>query len=195
MTNQFKSKFVAVVLGLGLISSAVQAQVTTTETLTFDNNQMPSGWSWVNYNIGNNYQIVNQRMVVGQVDTSAGIYKSVDFSNATKIQIEYDSNISNVYWGQGTNAMLVNDPLTFSSGGAQLGMGKTGWGRDSMTFQSWFKLADAPYVNPYINEVSPAVFGNYHMSAIFENGQLSQTVTNLDTGATFSSGVGYSGRS
>jgi hypothetical protein len=68
-------------------------------------------------------------------------------------------------------------------------MAKTGWGENSMTFDSFAVVAGGPLISAYHNVVTPPVFGNYHMSAIFENGQMTQTVTNLDTGATFSSGV------
>lgn len=167
----------------------VHAQTTTTETLTFDGNQMPSGWSIFDFNnVSHDIQIVNQRLEIGQVDTAGGLARLIDTSGVTQIKVEYDANIANLFWGQGTSAMLTNDLLNATNNFAHLAMGKTGFGRDTMTFSSDYRLANGSYGLPYLNEVNPVVFGNYHMSAIFENGQISQTVTNLDTGATFSSG-------
>lgn len=172
-------------------ASTVHAQTTTTETLTFDNNQMPSGWSYTLLpgSQGNNLQIQNQRLEIGQVDTYGGISKAIDTSGATQVKIEYDANIANVYWGQGTAAVLVNDPTNWSTNFASVNMNKNGFGQDAMNFGSHYALAGNSPTGVYNNVVSPPVFGNYHMSAIFENGQISQTATNLDTGATFSSGV------
>lgn len=177
------------VMAMLIGAASVHAQTTTTETLTFDNNQLPSGWNFVVSGPGNNVQIVNQRLEVGQVDTYAGISKSIDSTGATQIKIEYDSNIANVGSGQGSAAILARDPTNWRAEYIYSSMNKYGWGQDSMLFNSLAKLAGSPDVGLYSNVVSPAVFGNYHMSAVFENGQISQTVTNLDTGATFSSGV------
>ncbi len=171
-------------------ATSVHAQTTTTETLTFDNNQMPSGWTFFNAGApGNNLTIQNQRLEIGQVDTYGGVSKPFDSSGVSKVKIEFDANIADVFWGQGTSAMLVQDPSNWSLAFANTGMNKTGFGQDSMTFASGYALSGGPSTAVYNNVVSPPVFGNYHMSAVFENGQISQTITNLDTGATFSSGV------
>ena len=189
LTNLYRS-----LVGLAITIVSLQsafAQTTTTETLTFDNNQLPTGWSFfVNTgSTGSNLTIQNGRFEIGETSTYGGLTKSIDTSGVSKVQIEYDANIANLYYGQGTGAALASNPLNYSAGFAQSGMGKTDRGLNTMTFQSSFQPVAGSSVIVYSNEVDPAVFGNYHISAIFENGQLSQTVTNLDTGATFASGI------
>lgn len=177
------------ILGIMIISVRfAHAQTTTSETLTFENNQMPSGWNFY-LNGGSNLTIQNNRLEIGATSTYGGITKSIDTNGISKIQIQYDSNIADIYYGQGSAAMISSEPLNWNTGTyAQLGMGKTDRGLYTMGFQASFKSTAGVGVVPYY-EVVPPVFGNYHMNAIFENGQFSQTVTNLDTGATFSSGT------
>lgn len=185
-------KFSDAVLAVAVIligATSAHAQTTTTESLTFDNNQLPSGWSFFYAGPGNNLTIQNQHLEIGQVDTYGGITKSFDSTNAIQVKIEFDANIANVPWGEGTSAMLVSNPLNWSLAFASTGMNKTGFGQDSMTFAASYALSGSPAGLVYDQVVGPAVYGNYHMSAVFENGQISQTVTNIDTGATFSSGV------
>jgi hypothetical protein len=187
-SSQVKSKILAAVLGLGLISSAAQAQITTTETLNFDNNQLPGGWNvWLQTGSpGTNVTFQNQRLEVGQVDTYGGIYKSLDTSNLSQVKVEYDANIANVTWGQSTAALLAKDPTNRPAGSAISVMGAH---PDAMQFFVFQELPSVPWTGYAYENVMTPVFGNYHMSAVFQNGQISQTVTNLDTGATFASGL------
>lgn len=176
------------ILSLLCIASGSQAQ-TTSETLSFDNNQLPSGWSLFGGN--GNIQITNQRVEMGQVDNYGGVYKSFDLSNAAQVKIEYDGNIANVFWGQGNQALLINDITRQNlnpADNAYAGMKKNGYGENTTTFYSYYVL-DGTYINTYSVATTPPVFGNYHMAAVFQDGQITQTVTNLDTGATFTSGV------
>jgi hypothetical protein len=179
-----------VAMGLVLASSAVHAQIISIETLTFDNNTLPNGWSL--FGGHGNIQVINSRLEIGQVDNYGGITKAFDLSNATQVKIEYDANIANVYWGQGNQVLLVagttSNPLDLlTETSAYAGMKKSGYGENSIAFYNQYILGNIN-TNTYSN-VAPPVFGNYHMSAIFEDGKISQTVRNLDTGATFSSGV------
>lgn len=190
MVKPSQVQILLVAMGLMLVSSAVHAQVTTTETLTFDNNQLPTGWNYFHLPApGSNVNIQNQRLEVGQVDTYGGIYRSFDSSNVTQIIIEYDANIADVYWGQINAALLVNDTMNWSAGSASASMRKIGYGQNSMAFEISQQLSGVTWTGYDYQNVMAPVFGNYHMNAVFENGQISQTVTNLDTGASFSSGV------
>ena len=82
---------------------AVAAPVTLTESFGFDNNQLPSGWDYVYFSAPrNNIYIANNQLNIGQVDTSAGIYRNFNSAGVTKLQVEYDANISNLFFGQGT---------------------------------------------------------------------------------------------
>lgn len=149
---------------------------------------MPSGWSFFNLAApGSNLQIINQRLEIGQVDTYGGISKAFNSSGVTKVSVEYDGNIANVYWGQGTAAMLANDTLNWSAGVVTAGMRKVGFGQNIMEFDTGSQGSSGGGTNNYVNAMAP-VFGNYHMNAVFEDGQITQTVTNLDTGASFASG-------
>lgn len=185
------------------------AQTTTTETLTFDNNQLPSGWSYFKQSrngAGNNLTIQNQRLEIGQVDTYGGISKAFNPAGVTRIQVEYDANIADVFWGQGSAALLMKDP-TGSTLVPQLidndvanfnaqtppfdvvtaGMKKNGYNESVMTF--WTNTSTTSASSTYYSNPQPAAFGDYHFTAIFEDGQITQTARNIATGETFSSGV------
>lgn len=179
-------------------TTSVHAQTTTTETLTFDNNnQLPSGWGyWYNVGaVGANVSIQNQRLEIGQVDSAGGITRSFDSTGVSQVKIEYDGNLANVFWGQWTTATLFANTMAttvVSDGYVSSTMGKSGYGLNSMAFAVDYMatpVAGGGYSRIYENLVDPAVFDNYHVSSVFQDGQVSQTATNLTTGATFSSGV------
>ena len=178
-------------------ATSVHAQTTTTEALTFDNNQMPSGWGYW-YNVGApgaNVSIQNQRLEIGQVDSSGGITRSFDSTGVSRVKIEYDGNLANVSSGQWTTATLFANTMAttvVSDGYINSTLGKVGYGSNSMSLAVDYLATPAAgggYSRAYENLVDPAVFGNYHISTVFQDGQVSQTATNLTTGASFSSGV------
>lgn len=87
----------------------VKAQTTTAETLTFDNNQMPSGWGYwyLVRTPGTSVIIQNQRLEIGQIDSSGGITRSFDAAAVSQAKIEYDGNLVNVPPGTVDNGDLV----------------------------------------------------------------------------------------
>lgn len=159
-----------------------------TESFSFDNNQMPSGWSFFNRQ-GSNVQIINNRLEVGQVDSSGGVYRPFNPTGVSKVQIDYDANIANVPSGQSNAAMLLKNPSNFEAGYAYAGAAKSGFGQNTMLFYSDLQNPGGPY-SRIVSNTTHAVFGNYHISTTFQDGFVSLAVTPF--GATtpiFSSGL------
>ena len=81
----------AAVICLFNCSGAAFASVVT-ETIDFNNNQMPSGWSF--FNPGNkNIHIQNGRLEVGQVDATGGIFRAFNSTGVSRLVVDYDGNI------------------------------------------------------------------------------------------------------
>ena len=159
-----------------------------TESFSFDNNQMPSGWGFFNRQ-GSNLQIINNRLEVGQVDSSGGIYRPFNPTGVSKVQIDYDANIANVFWGQSNAAMLFKNAANLDAGYVFAGPAKSGYGLNTMQFNSDLQNPGGSY-SRILGATAPAVFGNYHINTTFQDGFVSLAVTPF--GATtpiFSSGV------
>ena len=123
---------------------------------------MPTGWSFFNRQ-GSNLQIVNNRLEVGQVDTSGGIYKPFNAAGVSKVQIDYHANIANVNSGQSNAAMLFRNAANLEAGYVFAGPAKSGFGLNTMQFNSDLQNPGGPY-SRILGVTTPAVFGNYHVS-------------------------------
>ena len=101
---------------LSTIASAVHASAAfdctpsaTTQCITFDNNTLPSGWALVNnFNNGRNAGISSGgQLYIGQIDTTAGIFQAFNGAGAAKVTVDYDTNVTSNFWGQGNNVVLI----------------------------------------------------------------------------------------
>ena len=129
MKNVLKNAATAACVFLA-IGSAFANPIVTVETINFDDNQLPVGWNFIRFSTPerNNFHIQNQRFEIGQVDTAAGIYRSFDPTGVSNLTVEWDANIANVYWGQGTGFSAFNDINNLSSNTLGLGISKVGFG-------------------------------------------------------------------
>jgi hypothetical protein len=191
-TVKLNSMLVAVGLSFVAFSTAGRAQVTT-ESISFDDNAVPVNWNYVRFSAppSNNIHVQNQRLEIGQVDSIGGIYRTFDSSGVKAVQVDYDGNIADVYWGQGTMVYMASNIANLLDGFAQSFMRKVGFGIDQMAFGIGF--APPPSVGgiPHVvtETFEPPVFGSYHLSTVFQEGQISLTVTNLTTLASYASGI------
>lgn len=194
-------------------ASTVCAQTTTTETLTFDNNQLPSGWSLSSYSASGsingtggtfNYDspdpslghgvIQNQRLeidIAGSDSTQALLTKTINAQNATQIRIDYDSNLTVPV----TSAPIPNQFRYFNLSGT--GNGASGvvgifpdinspnWGNfPNLNFPADFYM----FTGGSGTGSAPPILGNYHSSTIINSGTFSQVYT-FENGVTIDSGV------
>ena len=117
-------------------------------------------------------------MELGQIDSYGGIYKPVDFSNTSRVSVEYDGNISNVYWGQWTSSYVAQNPTSFSTNYALMQGLKNGYGENASRFLMYNFGSNAAAPVSYVESKStPALYGDYHFVNTYMDGQLSMTVT------------------
>ena len=166
--------------------SGVAFASVVTETIDFNNNQMPSGWGY--FIPGNtNIHIQDGRLEVGQVDSTGGIFRAFNSAGVSQLVVDYDGNIVHEYWGMGTAIVLANTMGTFSNGFVQSEMRTYGYGSDQMDHRV-FGTLNGVFNMDYDSGLSNVIPGSYHLRTVFQDGLINQTITNLGTNATSSSG-------
>ena len=91
-----------------------------TETLNFDDNLAPDGWTLTTLK-GSNFGFSNQRFQAVPTDSRGKIEKAIVISeNTSSITIEYDANTAYSAWGMG-----VNTHVSFPTINYQFGIGHT----------------------------------------------------------------------
>ena len=136
---------------------------------------MPSGWSFF-HRQGSNVQIINNRLEVGQVDSSGGVYRPFNPAGVTKVQIDYVANIANDYYGQSNAAMMFVNPANLEAGYVYASAAKSGFGQNQMLFFADLQNPGGPYSRIISNPAS-AAFGNFQISTTFQDGLVSLAVT------------------
>lgn len=171
--------------GVGTAGAAV-----VTESVDFSGNLLPAGWSLItNLSVGNNVHIQNNRLEMGQVDSWGGITRSVNTVGVTQVKIEYDTNIANVFWGQGSGVELIHNMSNRYQENLGAGMGKSGYGLNSMHILVFGTTPQTPAAT-LLDQYSALNVGDYHMTSVFEDGQVSFTATKIgDPLSTYSIGV------
>ncbi len=169
-------------------ASSAYAQTTTTETLNFDDNLKPLGWNYfqVADSSLDNISVTNQRLEVREVNTAGGLVKAIDTSGITQIQVGYEANLSGNYSGQINGVALVVNPADITAGGFAAAMGGSAQNNQSQFFIT--PLASNGVIgvgieNYPVQPVTPPIWGTYYMLATFENGSVTENVTNAVTHA------------
>jgi hypothetical protein len=163
-----------------------------TESLNFNDNLMPSGWNYYyTTSPGRNVSIRNGQLEVGQVDSTGGIYRPFDSTGVSQVKVEYDGSISNVYWGMGTHTQLRNNLTSDAAGFGISNVWKGGYGANTLNFALAYAT---PTVAPVVVapvETRPLTIGDYHITTVFQDGQMSLTVANkvTPTQSIFSTGM------
>ena len=191
-SSKFKNAVLVGVLGL-MLGNAQAASVTQDVAFDFTNNLMPTGWDYfyLPYSPGTNVKIQNNQLEIGQVDTYGGIYTAFNPKDVTRLEVQYDGSISDVYWGEFTRALLlnnINDYFLTTGGFASSGMAKYGYGSNTTIFNIEGRTPDGVAATYASQVVNPAIFGTFHMDAVFQNGVISQTITRSDGSLVYSSG-------
>ena len=153
---------------------------------------MPTGWSYfiAPGTRGHNLSITNGQLQIGQVDTAGGIYRSFDTSGVTRVQIDYDAGIPNMVFGGGVASVLTSNILNynFGPGRVQAGAGKTSGG-GSMSSIVDYVSPGGVFQNAFTGALgNQSGSSNFHFSTTYQDGLVSQTLKNLVSGQTFSSG-------
>ncbi len=145
-----------------------------TQSLDFNDNQIPAGWNLVFKNgPGTNAGVANGRFEVGQVDTYAELYRSVTLELGTnQLDIRYTGNIEDVYHGMGSQIHLYD-----SLGYTVAGMGKEGFGTYEMNFFAGYQVGTT--FSRAMDESRYPDFGIYDLTLSFREQQLVYTVTKL----------------
>ena len=104
----------------------------------------------------------------------------------SNLTVEWDANIANVYWGQGTGFFAFNDINNLSSNTFGLDISKVGFGDYQMRARAGWVDAAGQYLAAE-NRYAP-VFGDYHVTATATDGHMSINAYNLsDSSITISS--------
>jgi hypothetical protein len=164
--------YTAIVRGAGNSTGVAVVEAyqlsTFNETLTFDDNQVPFGWQLINDSQNGQAFVTNQRFEVRQVDTYAYLQRAKTISaDVNEIRVEYNGNISNNYWGQGSQIQLVMPNGT----GFYAGVGKAGYGAQNTNVQA------GSFGTPELNKMLPLDPGTYHVVTVFRNSQIQVTAT------------------
>ena len=153
---------------------------------------MPTGWSYFlsPQTIGNNLSITNGKLQIGQFSTAGGIYRSFDTSGVTRVQIDYDAGIPNMLASGGVDSVLTSNILNYSlgPGRVQAGAGKSSGGLSMGSIIDYVSPAGV-FQNAYGGVLgNQSNSSNFHFSTTYQDGLVSQTITNLVSGQSFSSG-------
>ena len=163
-----------------------------TQCLTFDNNLIPSDWTLINnLNVGRNVGVANGQLYVGQVDSFGGIYQAFNGMGASRVTVQYDSNLTNNFWGQSSTIMLTSSMAStsaMSQNFAQTGLAKSAYGASSQEYNVAFDSGNGQYQLP-LHQLAGLTVGNYRVSATFQDGQVAMAVQNLDTSQQVFSGT------
>lgn len=138
------------------------------ETLYFNDNQMPEGWTL----LANPAKagIANGRFEARQVDTYATLERQWDVPfGCSGIEIEYTGNIAAVYWGMGTQFQLVLEDSSIR----HIALGKSGYGGNTIG------IAAGTGSSPQLSETFPLDLGNYRVYGLFKNGKITFRATKI----------------
>lgn len=162
------------------------------DIVNFDNNQLPLGWSvWTGSGSpGRQYGIRDGRFNVDQVDSTFGVTRAFNPTGVQSVKIEYDANVANVYWGQGSAAGLYQNLADYrtGTGNAVVNLAKNGYGQYQMNSGISYLPVDGAWRDLYRTSSSP-IFGEYHITGTFEDGRIGLSVINNSTNQTFANHV------
>jgi hypothetical protein len=132
----------------------------------------PADWQLQLTNRGKNVTFTNQRLEVGQVDTTATLTRSFDFSKRRKISLIYTQNVGSNHWGMGATSQLRG-----SDGSAiVISLGKTGFGKEEIKLVVQTLDSRGTATNR-VDQILPISYGEYFVSATFMEGKFYVFVT------------------
>jgi hypothetical protein len=156
-----------------------------TETLNFNNNQLPIGWT-LGFIQGQNATFSNGRFEVGQVDTQAFISRlAPELQSAAGLTIQFNTNIANNYWGMGSAVELFSPSGVLAAGA---GTGKVGYGIQHMSLYMYSGNGLSQPSLPFYTDQLPLVSGTYSLSASFRDGAISEEISQIGGNNHYSTG-------
>ena len=143
------------------------------EDLTFDDNQVPTGWT-LGYPIGGpgtDASIANQRFEARPVDTYAGLDRAKQVPvTAGKVVVSYTGALNNSPWGHATQVRFLTD-----DGGEYF----TSFGKTAI-YSTMNAIVGKEGQQPWaFEQVFAMVEGSYRMVAEFEDARITYSVTKI----------------